>query len=111
MTFQRNIPPPSSGAKKKPSKADLKLVYFLTLKMEVICLSKTLGCFQTAWHYNPDDMLITITTMRSSNPTLLIGLQNRIFVHRILFLITVLDKGCRSEDDYLVFISCDTMIL
>jgi hypothetical protein len=44
-------------------------VYFLSLKIYVICSSETLGSIQTTVHYIPEYTLFIVTTTKISNPT------------------------------------------
>jgi hypothetical protein len=91
-TFRRNISPPSSGSKNKPSKKPAwKLVastttlvscspYSLTLKMEAICSSETLVDFQqTTFHYIPEDNTLHNHAARTSNPTNIIIVYKNCF--------------------------------
>jgi hypothetical protein len=70
-TFQRNMSPPSSGSKNKPSKKPACLppaftlvsclAYSSAMKMEATCPSETLVNFQwTTWHYIPKDRALRI---------------------------------------------------
>jgi hypothetical protein len=66
LMFQKNILPPFSGSKNKPSKISACLLptfmlvsclaYFSTLKMKAMCSSERLVDFQwTTWRYIPED--------------------------------------------------------
>jgi hypothetical protein len=74
-TFRRNISPPSSGSKSKPSKktATIRqswffwLAYSSTLKTEAVCSFDTSGILRTTRLYNPEGR--TFPTHSCENPT------------------------------------------
>jgi hypothetical protein len=78
LTIRRNISPPSSGSKSKPSKSSAtdcfmlssNLAYSKNPNMEVIYSSETSFNFnRTSWRYTEKDrVLFAITVVRTSTP-------------------------------------------